>query len=95
MGEIQYLVITNIVAVLLFTLKEIFTLFNSSTKKNTEETIKNTMAIAELKLYIKTLNGKLDRIEKLEKSIEDVDHRVDDITKAVISVYQSKNVMKQ
>ena len=95
MDQIQYLVITNVAAVLIFVLKEIFTLFNSSTKKNTEETIKNTMAIAELKLYIKTLNGKLDRIEKLEQEIENVDHRVDDITKAVIDVYQGKQGLRQ
>ncbi len=78
-----------------FLIKEIWTTFKSSTKENTRETIKNTLAIAELKIHIETLNKRLDQIHELKQEIDHVDEKVDDLMSTIMTIYGSKSATKQ
>jgi len=70
-------------------------MFRSSTIQNTEETIKNTLAIAELKVYIKALNGRLDQISEVRKEIKEVDERMNHVLEKLINSYTNKSTPKQ
>jgi len=70
--NVEWLLISNVVAIVAFVLKEIFSLLKDRTKEKNKITKDNTMAILTLSSDMRHLADKVEKIEGVREDMADV-----------------------